>query len=507
MLAYPERFVDPGRSVRDRDDGEVMLSRLRTCWNCLEENAQQKTSLSISKCILGSLASKPEYVLLVKESLMKPNACLKPRVCLFAPSTIYIPTRVMDLHQTNEERERYMVAIKGSTESAVLKTAPNLLPKPMVLLYFNMDRFKSRVPEMRQNCTVEIYRSLDESTNRSVITVDVCSFMGSKKQFVIKTPDETTLDHIFDSKFLRDSNEHAILPSLPCHVPFQMQERFALFWKERMRANVLVAACQPPTDTSERTLCFSSIILKETGVQLGAKRVALIGTLHNSSSECICASHRLKPMQERFPHQKFTGSSVSFKISMCGNQLYKASADMAHATCQSCKQATPCIPSIPDICCSETSIEVCCGHYSVKKEFKPGLSIRSIPMDDDTLLHAQTILAAAIRCSESVSPMIGKRPLEDIAVECELQSNKLNNALEGLEEPKKRKLDESSMVKLDRKALKYLRASNVKQVWKRSQRQNVLAKVDPESGCTSALKEEDAGLNDHHKWMFAKKWS
>lgn len=510
MLAYPEKFVDPGRNIKDRDDGEVMLSRLRTCWNLLDEANHQKTSLSISKCILGSLASNTEYVSLIKDGLMKPNARLKPRVCLFAPSTIYIPTSVMDTHQTNEERKNCMVAIKGSTESAVLKTVPKLLPKPIVFLNFNMDCFKVHIPEMRQNSTVEVSRGLDESTNTNVIIVDVCSFTGSKKQIVIKPQNETMLNHIFDSNFLQSSNEYAILPSLPSHIPFQIQERFAQFWNDRMRANVLVAACQPPTNKSERTLCFSSVSLKETGRQHGSKKMALIGTLHHSSSECICAAHSLKPMEERFPKQRFTGSNVTFKISMCGNKLFKLSPDMPYATCPSCKHATPCIPSIPDVCCSEASIEVCCGHFTTKKEFKPGLSFRSIPMDDGALLHAQTILASAIRCSDAVSPMIGKRPPDDIAIECELQSNKLNNALELLEgeevDSKKRKLEEESAAQMDQKALKYLRTNNFRQVWKRSQRQNVLAKEDAETGCTSGLKEEDAGLNKLHKWMFPKKF-
>ena len=286
-----------------------------------------------------------------------------------------------------------------------------------------------------------------------------------------------------------------------------MQRRFAEFWNNDLRASALAVACQPADSASDRALCFANVSLSTSTDKSGIQRAVLRGVLHESATSCICALHNMQPIHKRFPGNTFTGSSVTMSMSMCGKRLQKEAPNMPHATCPLHQSATPVVPGVPDICCHGTYCEVSCGHFTSNKQFKPGAHIRSIPLDDVNLLHAQLLLASSIRCSNSLTPMLGKRKPDEIAMECKAHAERLIYQLETIKRVKlcrPVKYTDEELAEMDKTTTALLRSGKAGQHYVKSKRQTVLVTHNAKTGGLSSLGPQYENLKQYHKWMFPR---
>ena len=493
-LAYPYNVIDPGLDDPKRDDGEHMLRKLRPIWRSMGrgENAyllDSEATGSIACMVMGAGTNSKSAAVL--DGLLDSNAKIKPMVRLVAPSTGLVSPETMDAEMTPEERAS-TIPVQGDRRCAVLGWPAEMSPQPKIIIVFLKDDF---FEAGKQNAEMEITRT------GANIDIHLTSFSGSRKRIKGTVQDARMLDRAFDTADLIRRTDRELLPSPPNDVPASIQLEVADFWQTALRAHVLTAACQPCDNMSNRFVAFSRVTIGSVGRDAASKRIVLKGTLHPSSGECVCGLHGLKPIQ-----CKFVSSKVEFKMSMCGHKLTRPSRAMEFGICPLHQGATPRVSTIPDLCCHSTTCEVSCAHFTDKREFKPGLWIRNIPLDKCDVLHVQSLITAALRCSEEVAPIIGKRKHEEIKEICDSHAQSLSTNLEQVNRFKSCRTKvqgADDLMRMDWKATDMLRERKVRQ-WRRpSTKELVLAGPKPDgSGGLAPLTKPDSELNDHHLWMF-----
>lgn len=503
LLAYPFEFLEPFGEGGNRDDSIVLLPRLRKLWNMLGDSAAPGVE-KMAKALAGSLHGEVKLMELIRGSIMEDEFKCKPLCRLVTPNTQSMHFGIMDAHQPNKRR-KYTISVRGSANQVVLNWPREMLPKPVILLKFNMNDFKL-VDSVKRNAEVEI-RTLEPENEKGElhIKVTVMSFNGCKKEFTLVPNDAPLAQSLFSKDGIEARQKTCLNPNTPNQLSFDMQRRFAEFWNNDLRASPLAVACQPADSASDRALCFANVSLNTSSDRLGVERAVMRGVLHESATLCICALQNMQPIHKRFPGNTFTGSSVSMMISMCGKRMHKEAPNMPHATCPLHQSDTPVVPGIPDICCHGTYCEVSCGHFTSNKQFKPGAHIRSIPLDDVSLLHAQLLLASSIRCSNSLTPMFGKRKPDEIAMECDSHSERLNHQLETIKRMKLSrsvKYTEEELAEMDKITTTLLRSGKAGQHYVKSKRQTVLVTRNTKTGGVSSLGPQYENLKQYHKWMF-----
>lgn len=493
LVAYPYEFVEPfGESV-SRDDADALLPRLRILWDMLGDSTSSGIE-KISKSITGSLYGNVNLLRVVYNSLMEKDFASKPTCRLIAPMTKSMDYRDLDALANNKMRET-TISIRGSSSQTIMDYPLDMLPRPVIIMKFDMNKFKL-VDGIKRNAEVEISRE----------RITVVSFNGCKKQFTLDTIDDAVFATLFAREDIQYPRDMCLLPRAPNQVTFKMQHRFSEFWNYDLRAAPLVMACQPTDSASQRALCFTSVTLGTAKDEHGTDRVTLRGVLHQSASLCICPVHNMQPIHQRFPGKTFTGSNVTMTISMCGKRLKRVAANLDCASCP-LHGAGDFVPSVPDLCCHGTFCEVSCAHFTSQRECKQGVSIRSIPLDDVNLLHAQLLVASAIRCSKSIGPILGKRNPEEIAKECDYHSDRLDHRLESIKRLKlcrPIKYTEEELNKMDKTSTDLLRAGKTAQNWVKSKRQTVLVTPNAKTGGLSSIGVEHEDLKHYHKWLFPR---
>lgn len=516
LVAYPISYVDPAANVdaETRDDGETLLRRLHWVWQELVSEVGSRDAFAA--LVLGASNVISARVASLFDGLETPNSFRRPKVMLVRPNTFVLSPETIDKCQT-DERKQQMVAIHGKRGSAVLNWESDTSPRPKIIVSVDARDFPG-MTTTKPAAEIE----LSPGSSEDDLDVYIVSFTGTRKTFKVrmgagsdaistsKRPKRLPVS-VFDARFLLDNERELrslLAPTLPNQLPLDFCARVAEFWKYGLRADALVAACQPASNLSARSICVSSASIVAVGKDASSQRMLLRATLHASSSDCVCAAHGLQPMSKKFSKRKFVSSQVTMSISMCGRRLHRHPGSKI-GMCPLHQSSTPIIGSITDVCCHGTSCEVVCAHYTEKKEFVPGLSVRNIPLDDANLLHAQTLVAAAMRCSACISPLIGKRKRDEIADECDRQCDRADAAIAKAKAIIKSKglgteHDEDVLAEMDKRAAKLLRAHKVGQQWKSSQKRTILAVAKADPGTYSAVEPKDRCLNELHRWMFPR---
>jgi len=500
-IAYPHSVIDPALDDPTRDDGERLLRKLRPIWRSLARGTNAylldpEATGSIAQLVMGGATGN---VSAVTTGLLDSGATPKPMVRLVAPSTHLVSPEVMDHHMTAEQRTA-MIPVRDERKCAVIGWPAEMCPTPKIVIVFPKDVFSKGA---RQNAEMEITH---QGAN---VVIQLCSFAGTRKRIKSSVQDPRMLERAFDTTDLFLAADRSLLPSVPNELPASIVEEVADFWQTSLRAHVLTAACQPCDNTSNRFVAFSRVTVGTTGKDTASKRTVLRATLHPSSAECICHMHGLKPIECQYPQCKFASSKVEFTLSMCGRKLQRPSRMMEFGICPLHQGATPRVSTFPDICCHGTTAEVSCAHFTDKREFKPGLWIRNIPLDKANVLHVQALIQAAVRCSETVGPMIGKRKREEIKEVCDAHSQTLSTHLEQVNRFKscrEKVYGADDLLRMDQKAADLLRERKVCQYRRPSTKELVLAapkeEEDGSLGGLAPLTRPDSELNDHHLWMF-----
>lgn len=495
-IAYPLSVIDPaGDDNPNRDDGEPLLRKLRPVWRSAARDTNAHlldpdAPGSLAELIAGSRPGKQ----LVIPALLESAASVKPLARLVAPTVGLLSPETMDEVMSNEDRSG-VIPVQGDRRCAVLGWPADMRAPPKVVLLFSKDKFS---PESRCDAELEL------TFNGTDIEVRLCSFEGSRKRVKLTVQDVRIVEKALDPSFLFSSIDRALIPSLPADLPASMMEEVADFWQSSLRAHVLVAGARPEGAMSNRFLSFSRMMVGTSGRDAASKRVVLRATLHPSSAECICSAHKLKPVETQYPQCKFASSKVDFTLSMCGRKLVFPSKNMEFGVCPLHQGATPRVSSFPDICCHGTTAEVSCAHFTDKREFKPGLFIRNIPLDKVDVLHVQTLLAGAIRCTDAVGPMVAKRKREEIYETCADMSQKMAANLEAVARHRVCQPcahDSGTLLRLDERAADVLREGSARQFRRRTTKEIVLA-THKEEGGWAPVSKPDSDLNTRHVWMF-----
>lgn len=493
FVSYPHDFVEPLNDNKERNDGEPLLARLRTLWCLFDEPSPSRRGVdAISMAILDAHDVQDPAVLNIVNSLTNPDAESKPILRLIAPATIMRHYNMTESELSKEEQER-TVAIRGSADRAILHVPVDELPRPMIIIRFNDE---TQAPAT--SAEVEIVL---EGSN---IKVKVVSFTGSKRTFTLCRGDmpEGYPASLFSGAHIERFDQEHLLPKCPSQVPFRVQQRFAEFWNNDLRAAPLVVACQPTSNRSNRILCFSSVSIFSRNARPTSK-MALSGTLHESSGRCICAAHGLGTSSS-------SPSKVNMSIAMCGRPLHKMDPSMTYGVC-SLHSSKGVVDGIPDVCCYETMCDVSCDHCTSEREYKQGLSIRSIPLDEVNLLHAQILVASAIRSTNAIAPMLekrgkdDKRDLHEIAKECKYHSSRLDHSLESVKRLKRgraNKVSKSELTSMDETTAKLLREGKTFQRFVKSKRKTILVNPNPKTDGWSSVGTGYQSLDHFHKWQF-----
>lgn len=497
-LAYPHTVIDPAMEDASRDDGENMLRKLRPVWRSLARDGNSNLlTLGAEDCLASAICGTGDPDVPTVPGLLDSAAEHKPSVRLVAPRTACMLPETMDSVMTTEQRCTATVPIRGSRECAIQNLPAEVLPKPKIVITFPKTVFK---PDARQNAEMEITRSSADG-----LIIKICAMDGSRKTVKGSVQDARMLDRAFDPSDLIRMADRDLLPSLPNELPASIMMEIADFWQTSLRAHALVAACQPCDQKSMRFLTFSKMTVGSVGRDAISKRIVVKATLHPSAAECICCVHGLKPVEQQYPQCKFTSSKVDLTMSMCGRKLERPSSAMTRGICPLHKGGTPDVRMVNDVCCHGTTCEVSCAHFTDKREFKPGLWIRNIPLDTTDVLHVQALIATAMRCTEAVGPMIAKRKREEIKEACDSQSQVLSGYLEQINRYKtcrQKVYGADELMRMDWKAADMLREHKVRQYRRPTTKEVVLAAPRPDGSGLAPLTRPDADLNDHHKWLF-----
>ena len=150
----------------------------------------------ISKALAGSLHGEVKLVNLIRSSILEDEFKCKPLCRLVAPNTESMHFSLMDAHQPNKRR-KYTISVRGSANQVVLNWPREMLPKPVILIEFNMNDFKV-VDGVKRNAEVEIRAFESESEKDKLhIRVTVMSFNGCKKEFTVVPNDTSFLESLF----------------------------------------------------------------------------------------------------------------------------------------------------------------------------------------------------------------------------------------------------------------------------------------------------------------------
>ena len=174
-------------------------------------------------------------------------------------------------------------------------------------------------------------------------------------------------------------------------VPLIFQQYIAQLAQARLRLHVIATGAVAAHEAAARPLAFDNFLLRRfdgskhilasqtqngrgSGGAFPKWATQVKGTLHASSSSCICGAHHAPPVETRFPGLQFTGESrVDLAIEYCGANLEHCGSCPIHR--EATIRAHDCSPNT---CVANIKIKLECRHEYIdlatkKKSTKQGL--------------------------------------------------------------------------------------------------------------------------------------
>ena len=548
LVSYRMRDVDPGCEHDERDDGEAVLGKVRSV---LPTIANASSPAGVAKMVLGaSLACNPSHVAWAEECLFSPTSRCKPRAYLVHPTAMEVEAEAVDRCVDEWQRRHRVVALSEGDTCAVLlhdRTSRQVAMREVanedtcVVVRFDTEEakrapfFPSRAP------TLEIRREgpgTGKEGDEDELVCELLCFDGTRKEFRRKVSASVCASLFRPSHLFR--LRQALVPSKLSErrLPTPLQIDVASFWRDRMRAHVLVRASQPAYCASDRQLCFASMsvasgLRKQQG---GVPMTSVTATLHASSAKCLCAAHGLTPVERRFPNLSFTDSKVRFTMSICGRTIARMPGAQGQGICPVCVDRTKTVDGVT--CCNNLSVDVACHHFADGgKTCKQGVGIFGVPIDDEKARdEARSAVSACIRHSKSIHAPARAKGEDDACSSYSYSdatsyapsvasssssstppsptppfgsqtSSSSSSSSSSSGKRKRPSADEDATPddRLDANAVRLLRSKRTKQMWKKSIRKTVLIQEHAsQTGRYSFLKGDNDALNERHRWLFPK---
>jgi len=475
-LAYERDVLDPLVDA-DRDEGLARLKLLRPALFMAKKGwpsiIQMEAGDSLAATITGSEALR----FAVHAAFFKDDAAWRPKIRLIAPTTKTFGAETADAKLPEQLRVE-CVPVKGTDKVCALNWPNHMLPTPKVLIDFSKRQLNQK----------EAFMQIKRGEAPETLACIVFSDSGTRQEFTLTEVKGPVIDRLFAplpmAKIVKP------LPQLPGELPTDVQSAVADFWQHQMRGHVAATVCAPEDAT--RPLAFESIKVTREGYNK-PERLVLRGAVHASSIKCACRLHKLKPMQERFPSERFEGSEVDMTLSMCGRKRPKT--DAGYGDCPLHGANTPNVAMFPGICCHDTVAQMGCTHFvsagkQKRSRRKSGLWIPDMGLEGHDLLHAQGLMAAASAAAGKLTPMLGVAPKAEVMDVCERAEKLVERNVD--EVTRKRVADGSvrsdkDMITLDMAAVDALRSGKYRRHLT-STRQEVLAYDLPEGGVSKCTK-------------------
>lgn len=484
LIAYPVEAIDPNADD-GRDEGDERLRLLRPILRMGARGDNANLLDYGSDESLGAyIAGTPTARAAVLDGILKADATQRPAIRLIAPTTRLLSPEVAD--RLSEEDRVRCVPVRGNNRVAVLNWPSKYLPKPKVTLDFPKritGSGEAHVQITREGTTLEL---------------NAFSGSGSRNRVILENLDGRLIDRLFATG-TTDELGATLTPQLPGELPASIMHDVADFWQRHLRCHVIASVCAP--DEATRPLAFSSIKARREGRD--RSKAVLRCKLHASSVACACGLWGLPSISQRMPTERFVDSEVDLTLSMCGRPL-KPNADGSPGLCSLHGQRTPSISLLPSICCYETTAQLGCSHTTACKGRKSGMWSPDMRIKGVNVLHAQVLIAGAMRCVEKTQDLLGKRPAEEISQECERVAGQLKGKLGEVDRRRAvAGIDHSSadLLKLDMQAHDMLASGKVYQHERPSSKDVVLA-CEQDDGKPSVLCGEEAKIAQTHLGLF-----
>lgn len=495
LLAYDRGVLDPCVDT-DRDEGEPRLALLRPALYMAKRDKPDLVSPDSPDSFAALITTNETLRFAVHQSLFKGDAPWKPKVHLLAPTTKTFCAETVDC-QLPEHLRVECIPVKGSDRVCALNWPKHKLPAPKLVLNFPKRHLDQK----------EAYAQITRGAEPETLDVVIINDQMERRDLTLTNVKAVVIDRLL-SPITTSVAPPKPLPELPGELPLDLQSAIADFWQHQMRCHVVATVCAP--DMHTRPLAFESI--KVTRAQ--DKRLVLRATLHPSSIKCACKLHALKPMEERFPSERFTGSEVDMTLSMCGHKRPRMASGL-YDECPIHGASTPNVELFPSICCHSTVASLGCSHFTPagkqkKARRKSGMWIPDLGLDGLNLLQAQGLMAAASMADSKLTPMLGKRPAEEISEVCERAEKHVERIVDEITRRRAAEGEmrsDADMITLDMAAVDALRDGKYRRHITASC--EVLAKDDADGGvvkCTKADADKNKGppleLAQTHLYLF-----
>ena len=482
LLAYPLATIDPAASPT-RDEGETRLPHLRAALRMLQRTYAGLCDEGGAQSLVAALTPAVRLHTAVHAALFQQEAPWKPRVCLVAPTTHRFSPEEADA-MTEQERVQ-CIPVADDPHGCVAFPDWPLPPTKFVLVHFDARRVGVGGP-----ATIHVQRPTHDE-----LRLTVTSSNGQRSTFRGSVP-ASIVDKLFAPSWASVLGVSKLLPGLPGELPQMLLDEVSDFWQRHMRAHVIASVCAP--DDATRPLAIATMRAKLEGQQ--HKRAVVRCTLHRSSVPCACELWKLKPMYDRMPTERWVSSEVELTLSMCGRPL-GASTRM----CPLHGAATPNVPLLPTICCHGTVASMQCAHQTQNKRTHAGLLQTDMRLKGLNVLHAQVLIASCMRCADTVAPLLGKAPAEQIEAACDKVCEQARVKLDAVTRERATNdavLSEAELQQRDMLAHDLLAEGGVRQFERPSTREIVLAKMGKDGSAAVLNIDNGAELAETHLGLF-----
>ena len=288
--------------------------------------------------------------------LLDPDAPQKARVCLLATCNKVIDTDEADNLDSTERGK--CIAIR-STNQLALPVPPERLEPPRLLVTI----LKNDIGGTR-DAKIDVCK-----LGETAVCLNTISSIGIRKKLSV----DNLPRHVVDQLFAPAETPMPVASAVPrrrSDLPDYIRSAVAEFLERTLRLQVLCTASIPGPTT--RPVVLDSLVMQQID-PAKKKRLSISGTLHETSSSCICGAHGL-----RFGCK----GRVDVRVETCGRELEK------FGNCLRC----PCHVSGVDehgnsrlnfnrICTEGTCITVTCFHSQFGSR-KRGVCIDSLMMGE-----------------------------------------------------------------------------------------------------------------------------
>ena len=423
LLAHPHNELD---ALDDgRDEGEERLKRVRAVVQALRARARPALLDPVAPDSLVALLAPahPAARAALQHSLLAPASTQKPRTRLVAPLGKLMRAEAVDL-MPEKQRAECCVAVRGTPRVCVFGMPTNMLPAPRVVVEFDRALAGGSVAAGTR-ATLTLVR-----TGREALEATAFAANGQATTLRADGLDARLLDRLVE-RFKPPAEHGQLVPRQPGDLPGGVAAEVAAFLQEHLRAHVLPAALAP--EGRARPLAFEQVSFKHEGPP-GRKRAVVRALLHPTSARCACALHGALPIEARAENatERFVASQVEFTLAMCGRAL-GVRDDGGRGPCPVHGYDQPNVPQLRAVCCHGTHVSIGCAHKTLERSFKLGLNLHNVPLSAPNLLHARVLVAAAARCHEATSELIGAGKPDELIGACERARLQLTRKLEAVD--------------------------------------------------------------------------